>query len=82
MAKVMVKVQGGEPQMVEGSTVQDIAEKLGQNNYTASIDGEEVGPSTYVEEGNFVVFSKKAKAGAQSITRGGPPSQERPSRFN
>lgn len=66
MAKVVVKVLGGEEKVIEASTVGEARQKVGASNYDASLNGEPVadGEQLYDREDgmDFLSFTAKVKA--------------------
>lgn len=63
MAKVQVKVAGGEIQERQANTVEELASQLGVGSYTATVNGEPVDGDYELEDYEFVSFAKPVKAG-------------------
>lgn len=66
MAKnVTAQALGGQPKVVEASTVKEAFDALGlTGNYTASINGDTAEMSDELEEYSFVTFAQAVKGGA------------------
>lgn len=63
MAKVQVKVAGGEIQEREARTVGELARAMSVDSYTALVNGEPVDASYELSDYEFVSFAKPVKAG-------------------
>lgn len=63
MAKVQVKVAGGEIQEREARTVGELARAMSVASYTALVNGEPVDDSYELSDYEFVSFAKPVKAG-------------------
>ena len=67
MAKVQVQVAGGEIKEIneeEITTVGDIKEELGKEDYVATVNGEPVDDDHELSDYEFVTLAKPVKAGA------------------
>ena len=55
---------GGQPQVIEASTVKEAAEKLNiGDKHTVKVNGESADYSTSLEDYSFVSFGEKVKGG-------------------
>ena len=65
MAKVYVKVTGGQVKEVEVSSVKDARNALGlDSNYTAVMNGQGTSDEDAVTADSMIVFSPKVKGGS------------------
>lgn len=66
MATVAGKVIGGILGEFEASTVSELKRKMGlSGNYSAQVNGEPVDDGEYLEDTDYVTFSKSVKGGSQ-----------------
>lgn len=63
MAKVFVKVVGGQRTTAEASTIEELKEELELENYTATINGEEASDDDELSNDDIVAFAKAVKGG-------------------
>ena len=63
MAKVQVKVSGGDIREVEASTVGALKDKVSATGYVATVNGEPEGDDYQLNDFEFVSLAKPVKAG-------------------
>lgn len=63
MAKVTVKVTGGDIKEMNADTVGDIKDELNLSDYTATVNGEPAEDDYELEDFNFVTLSTAVKGG-------------------
>lgn len=63
MARIQVKVAGGDIQEKQADTVGELAQALGLESYTAAVNGEPVDADYELQDYEFVSFAKPVKAG-------------------
>lgn len=63
MAKITVKVTGGNVQELQADTVADVKEELNLPEHTVTVNGEAVDDDYELEDYEFVVLTEPAKGG-------------------
>lgn len=63
MAKVQVKIAGGDIQEKQAGTVQELADMMNVGGYTATVNGEPADGDYELNDFEFVSFAKPVKAG-------------------